>query len=159
MRKINPMDKKMNIFNVKEIIEFAVEIEKNGEKFYRYASGKFSDEKLKSLFLTLADEEVDHRKKFEGFLKKIEDYNPPEAFNEEYYQYLRAYAGEKIFNKKLPEIKKPIDAVHFALNAERDSILYYVEAKNFVLADEKKIIDDIIAEEKRHFVKLSQIKV
>ncbi|HAX61787.1 MAG TPA: hypothetical protein DCX95_04400 [Elusimicrobia bacterium] len=148
----------MNIFSVREIIEFAVEIEKNGESFYRYAAGKFPDEKLKSLFLTLADEEVDHRKKFEGFLEKIEDYAMPEAFNEDYYSYLRAYAGEKIFNKKLPEIKKPVDAVQFALNAERDSILYYIEAKNFVLADEKKIIDDIIAEEKRHFVKLSQFK-
>lgn len=148
----------MNIFSVKEIIEFAVEIEKNGERFYRYAAGKFADEKLKSLFLTLADEEVEHIKTFEGFLKKVENYEPSAAFNEEYFQYLRAYANEKIFNKKLPEIKKPIDAIQFALNAERDAILYYLEAKNFVLTDDKKIIDNIIEEERKHFVKLSQIK-
>ena len=107
----------------------------------------------------LAEDEVEHRKKFEGFLEKVENSVPPEAFTEEYFQYLKVYADEKIFNKKLPDIKKPIDAIQFALNAERDSILYYVEAKNFVLVDEKKIIDDIIAEEKQHFVKLSQIKL
>lgn len=148
----------MNIFSVREIIEFAVEIEKNGERFYRYAAGKFSDEKLKSLFLVLADEEVEHIKTFEGFLKKVENYLPPEALNEEYFQYLKAFADGEIFNKKLPEIKKPLDAIQFALNTERDSILYYLEAKNFVLSDEKKIIDDIIEEERKHFVKLSQIK-
>ncbi|MFA5780160.1 MAG: ferritin family protein [Elusimicrobiota bacterium] len=148
----------MNIFSVREIIEFAVEIEKNGERFYRYAAGKFSDEKLKSLFLTLADEEVEHRKKFEGFLEKVENSAPPEAFNEEYFQYLKVFADGKIFNKILPEIKKPVDAIQFALNAERDSILYYLEAKNFVLSDEKNIIDEIIEQERQHFVKLSHMK-
>lgn len=149
----------MNIFSVREIIEFAVEIEKNGESFYRFAAGKLSDEKIKTFFLFFADEESEHRKKFEGFLKRVENSSPAEAFNDEYFQYLKAFADGKIFNKKLPDIKKPFDAIQFALNAERDSILYYLEAKNFILTDEQKIIDDIIEEERDHFVKLSQIKV
>jgi rubrerythrin len=147
----------MNMFKASEIVEFAVEIEKNGEKFYRSSAEKFSDDKIKILFSTLADEEVEHKKTFEKLLRKVENYKPSEAYSEEYFAYLKAYADTKIFNKKIPEMKKPIDAIYFALNAERDSILFYLEAKGFVQDDDKKILDEIIEEERRHFVKLTEL--
>ncbi|MDD5688365.1 MAG: ferritin family protein [Elusimicrobia bacterium] len=149
----------MNIFKVSEIVEFAIQIEKNGEQFYRESVKKISDEKIKSLFLTLADEEVKHKKIFEELLKKVEDYKPVEAYNDEYFAYLRAYAGDKVFNKKSVETKKITEVIQFALNIERDSILYYLEAKNYVQDDDKNILDKIIEEERKHFVRLSQLKV
>ncbi len=53
---------KMNIFDVTEIYQFAVQIEENGEKFYRAMVEKFDDPKVKKLFGFLAVEEVRHEK-------------------------------------------------------------------------------------------------
>ncbi|MBN1384296.1 MAG: ferritin family protein [Elusimicrobia bacterium] len=146
----------MNIFSINEIVNFAIEIEKNGEKFYRSAAAKAEDEKTKSLFTMLADEEVEHMKTFKNLLGKVEKYESPASFNDEYYMYLKAYVDGKIFSN-LPQIKSTADALQYAINAESDSILYYFEMKNFVLEDEKKVINSIIEEERRHFVKLTQL--
>ena len=139
------------------MVEFAIQIEKNGESFYRESAKKIAHEKTKTLFIELANQEVEHKKIFESFLKKVENYNPPEAFNEDYFMYLRAYADTKIFNKEFSGINKPVEALQFAINMEKDSILYYTESKNFVWDDDKKILDNIIAEERKHFIRLSQL--
>jgi len=70
----------MNIFDVTEIYQFAVQIEENGEKFYRAMVEKFDDPKVKKLFGFLAVEEVRHEKIFKEMLTKIEDYNPQESY-------------------------------------------------------------------------------
>lgn len=147
----------MNIFSVGEIVNFAIEIEKNGEKFYRSAAEKITDEKIKSLFTVLADEETEHRKTFENLLGKVKNYEISDDLGGEYFTYLKAYVDGKIFNKNIPKVKNTVDIIQFALNAERDSILYYLEMKNFVQEDDGKIVDKIIEEERQHFVKLTQI--
>src|SRR3989339_204375 len=147
----------MNVFKTSEMIEFAIQIEKNGEKFYRESVKLIPDERIKTLFSDLADQELEHKKVFESFLKKVENYNPPELYNDDYFSYLRAYADTKIFNKKLPGIKEPTEAIHFALDIEKDSILNYSESKNFVHDDDKKILDGIIEEERKHFLRLWEL--
>jgi len=147
----------MNIFEPREIIEFAIQIEIKGERFYTIAAGKFSDKKVKLLFTNLAGQEHEHKSKFESILGRIKGNELPVKFDDEYYEYLQAYTKGKIFDKKLPKIKKPIDAIKFALDVEGNSILFYNDAKKFVLADEKTIIDDIIEQERQHFVRLSRL--
>jgi rubrerythrin len=39
-----------------------------------------------------------------------------------------------------------------------DAILYYTELKAFVSKEDQKILDSIIAEERKHFAQLSEIK-
>ncbi|MCM8832725.1 MAG: ferritin family protein [Candidatus Omnitrophica bacterium] len=150
-----------NFFNISEIYQFAIKIEENGEKFYREVAGKTKDKEVKDLFLFLADEEVRHKKIFEDNLSKIEKYEPPEAYPGEYFAYLRKYAEELIFPKGIEkEMGKEdvIDAINFGIRRELDSIMYYLEMKDFIPETQHLELDKIIKEEKSHFVRLSNLK-
>ncbi len=153
----------MSLFEPSEVFQFAIRIEENGEKFYRQMVQKFEHPKVKELFSFLADEEIKHKKIYEEMVSKIEKYEPFETFPGEYFAYLRAYADNIIYTqKKLDEetanIKDIDAAIDYAINTELDSILYYQEAKNLVPENQRKTINGIIEEERRHFVKLSEIK-
>jgi rubrerythrin len=153
----------MSLFEPSEVFQFAIRIEENGEKFYRQMVQKFDHPKVKELFSFLADEEIKHKKIYEEMVSKIEKYEPFETFPGEYFAYLRAYADNIIFSQKkfdeeMATIKDIHAALDYAINAELDSILYYQEVKNLVPENQRTTIDGIIEEERRHFVKLSEIK-
>ncbi|MEE8597037.1 MAG: ferritin family protein [bacterium] len=153
----------MSLFEPSEVFQFAIRIEENGEKFYRQMVQKFEDPKVKELFSYLANEEIKHKKTYEEMVSKIEKYEPFETFPGEYFAYLRAYADKIIFTQKefdeeIAKIKDINAALDYAINAELNSILYYQEVKNLVSENQRSTIDKIIEEERRHFVKLSEIK-
>ena len=152
-----------NIFNASEIYQFAIRIEENGEKFYRLMVEKLDEPKVKELFASLADDEVVHEKTFKEMLSQIETYEPPESYPGEYFDYLRAYVDNVLFSinnfdEDVDKINNSLDAIQFAIDKELDSVQYYQEMRNFVHIPQKKLIDNIIEEERRHVVKLSEIK-
>ncbi|MCK4296983.1 MAG: ferritin family protein [Candidatus Marinimicrobia bacterium] len=153
----------MSMFNSSEIYQFAIKIEENGEKFYRQMTEKLDDPKVKELFTFLANEEVDHKRTFEKMLSKFEDYTPVESYPGEYFAYLKAYAdnlvfGFKKFDDDISKIEDAESAVQFAIGKELDTIMYFQEMKNLVPESELKRIEAIINEERKHVVKLSEIK-
>ncbi len=153
----------MSLFEPSEVFQFAIRIEENGEKFYRQMIQKFEEPTVKELFSFLADEEIKHKKIYEEMVSKIEKYEPFETFPGEYFAYLRAYADniiytQKKFDEETANIKDINAAIDYAINAELDSIMYYQEIKNLIHGNQRKTIDGIIEEERRHFVKLSEIK-
>jgi len=153
----------MGIFDPSEIFQFAIRIEENGEKFYREMAKKLEDKTVKQLFSVLADEEVKHRKTYQEMVTKIEKYEPFESFPGEYFEYLRAYADNLIFSadmmkKEMDRINDPSAALAFAMQRELDSILYYTEAKKLVAQNYRQMIDQIIEEERKHYVKLTGCK-
>lgn len=153
----------MNLFDSSEVYQFAIRIEENGERFYRHLSGSMEDTEAKNLFAYLANEEVEHRKTFEDMLSKVEKYEPPESYPGEYFAYLRAYVDNIIFSQKkleeeLSEIKDSITAVEFCMRRELDSILYYQEMKNFIPPYQHNLLKKVIGEERKHFLKLAEIK-
>ncbi|MBN2017248.1 MAG: ferritin family protein [Candidatus Cloacimonetes bacterium] len=153
----------MNIFDVTEIYQFAVQIEENGEKFYRAMVEKFDDPKVKELFDFLAIEEVRHEKVFKEMLAKIEDYNPQESYPGEYFDYLHAYADNLVFtidkiDEGIESVNTVDEALQFAIGKELDTILYYHEMRNVVPKHQQKLVDDIIDEERKHVVQLTEMK-
>lgn len=151
-------------FKAGELVEFAVQIENNGETFYRAAAKKSKKDNVKEVLMYLADGEVKHARIYKDLLKSVETYKPAEVYTEEYFQYLRAYADQHIFvkktdiEKKAAQLKSDKETIDVGLGAERDSILYYLEMRNFVPDNEKSIVEKIIDEERRHYTKLSEIK-
>ncbi len=153
----------MQLLNISEVYQIAIKIEENGMKFYSDWTKKVEDKKLKDIFSALSYAEVEHRKIFEKMLKEIENYQPQELYTEEYFQYLRAYADNLIFNiqnieRKSQEITSVIEALNFAIEREKDSILYYQEVKNILPQSQHKEIEKIINEERKHFLDLTHIK-
>jgi len=151
-------------FNASEIFEIAIQIEKHGEKFYRHAVTICDDPKIKKMFGDLADEEVVHRKTIDGLLSKIDHYEPPEKYPGEYCQYLTAYSenlvfSEEDFEKEMKGIDTVADALEFAIEKELQSILYYLEMRNLVPeGPQRKEIDNLVEEERRHYLKLNEVK-
>ena len=153
----------MDTFKASDVYEVAVQIESNGEKLYRHAVEVTDDSKMKEVFNYLADEEVKHQKLFEGLAKKVEHYQPPESYAGEYYAYVRAYSEGIVFTpesmkKEMAKVKGADDAVEFGIQREIESILYYLEMRNFVPESQRADVDGIIEEERRHYLKLIDLQ-
>ncbi|MBU0630395.1 MAG: ferritin family protein [Candidatus Margulisbacteria bacterium] len=142
-------------FHADEVLRGAIRIEENGEALYRELNGRTADQSLKALFNSLADQEVEHRKIFTAMLEKIGRSDLPESYPDEYYEYLKAFAGEQIFTS---ERKDPVAGLAIALQAEVDSILYYLELRTLVPDQERNIVDQVIEEERRHYLRLLRVK-
>ena len=154
----------MRIFEGQEIYQFAMRIEENGERFYRQAAQGVQEKDARGLFEHLADEEVKHRKIFEGMLPKTETYSMDERYPGEYIEYLRNYLDDKVvFNKRetdreLADVNATPSAIDFAMHREMDAILYFLEIKNLVSKNQQSSIDRIVDEERKHFSLLSQMR-
>ena len=58
----------MKIFNLKEIIEYAIQIEKESFEFYTRASNDSKAEEVKDLLVQLAGEEVGHQNRLKSLI-------------------------------------------------------------------------------------------
>lgn len=153
----------MNItFNVDEIFEMAVEIERNGAKFYRKAAEGSSDNKTKLMLLGLAAMEDGHemiftdmREKLSALDKEPTVYDP----DNQAAMYLRMMAdshgseGKKSPTELLTGNESIYEILTIALNSEKNSIVFYVTMRGFVKTDESKAkIQSIIDEEIGHII-------
>ena len=60
-------------FNAGEVLEIALQIERNGRKFYTRAAQGTTDEQAKKILQTLADWELEHEAIFKGMLDNLTD--------------------------------------------------------------------------------------
>ena len=111
----------------------------------------------------VSDEEVNHRKFYETLLSEMEPFEAEERYPGEYFEYLHSYADGNIFSqeafeRKLREIDSAGAALEFAIGVEWDSIHFYQELKGLVPENRRDSLDKLIAEERKHFVKLVKIR-
>lgn len=98
------------------------------------------------------------------FSKLGEKYEPPSAFSDDYFAYLRAFSEEYVFTKQrkgeeiAQNVEDELETVKIGINAEKDSILFYNEMRKLVLKDAQETIDKLIEEEQKHLRKLSELK-
>lgn len=141
-------------FNADDIFKMAEQIEENGAAFYRKASEMITDAHYKKLLLDLSTMEMFHKKTFEtmgaslsGREKESTVYDPMD----ESVQYLKALAELRVFYEKQIDMSSIRGILLAALEAEKDSIVFYLGMKDLVpekLGRDK--IDAIIDEEKKH---------
>jgi len=153
-------------FNADEIFEMAEEIERNGAKFYRKAAANTSDKTAKKMLLDLAVMEDGHLEIFQAMRRKLTGrekeplvYDP----DNEAAQYLQAMADMHGCEGKISPIKKLTgketlkEIIEIALNAEKESVVFYFGLKNFVSdAAGKSRVEKIINEEIGHINVLNQ---
>ena len=153
----------MSSYQGSDIFQFAIRMEENGEKFYKYAASISKDDKAREIFNHLSSEEVNHRKLFSDMFSKIDTIMPKETYPGEYMAYLQAYVdGKGVFTpvaaKELAGIADVSAALDFAIQRELDSVLYYSEMKKYVTASAQGLLEKIIEEERKHVMVLSEIK-
>jgi len=153
----------MSSYQGSDIFQFAIRMEENGEKFYNYAASIAKDAKAREIFTRLASEEVKHRKLFADMFTRIDTIMPKESYPGEYMAYLQgAIDGKAVFTtgatQELTGISNVLAALDFAIQRELDSVLYYSEMKKYVTASAQDLLEQVIEEERKHVVLLTNIK-
>ena len=141
----------------------AVQIEKNGMEFYLAMAAKAETEKSKELFSFLAAEEVRHKATFQKMLNSLKQLELTASEEEEYNNYLGALTSSRVFKQEVSteELVKGLDdmaAIDIAIEAEKDSILFYYELMEQALNEDKAAIEKVIREEKSHYAMLMRMK-
>jgi rubrerythrin len=152
------------VFNADEVFEMAEEIERNGAKFYREAAAKADNADIKQMFLNMASMEDGHLRAFADMRKNLTEQEKGETAFDPYNEaslYLQALADSKGFEgmrsptQKLTGEESVRELLEIAINAEKNSVLYYVGLKDLVPAEAgRDKIEDIIREEVRHVADL-----
>lgn len=155
------------VFNADEIFEMAIRIENNGAAFYRKAAGLQSDTKNQKFLESLAHMEDQHRKIFTEMRTTLtEKDKDPKVFDpyDEVSQYLAAMA-DTMGGEGSPSVADSLtgdetleEILRIAVGLEKDSILFYLGIKDLIPAQSgQDRIDEIIKEERRHVVQLSNL--
>lgn len=152
-----------NIFSASEILELAIEIEKNGRDFYYTLIKKSKFPKAQEIFQLLATEEGKHILSFKGILDTVQKYSPV-SYPTDYLTYINSLADGNIFTQRNTgervalKVQSELQGIELGIGFEEDSIAFYEEAKKAVPSNEHKIIDQIIAQEEDHLKQLTELK-
>jgi len=154
----------VNIFTGSEIVEFGIQIEKNGRDFYKTLINQSKNQKAKDTFKYLAGEEEKHITVFQEILNRVGKYEPPESYPGEYFAYMSSLASEHVFTQKdkgvetAKNTKSDKEAIDLGIGFEKDSIIFYEGMKKVVLEHDHKAIDELIMQEQSHLRQLSDLK-
>lgn len=115
------------MFTAHEIFDLAIQVEENGERFYRIALARSHREPLRKLLQWLADEEAKHKGIFRQLQENLgdEDNGPVPG---EHEMDLRAAMGRHAFSLDEAEfnsIEDEQELLRTAIEFESDSILFY----------------------------------
>jgi rubrerythrin len=144
----------------------AEEIERNGAKFYRQAAAGTKDASTKKFLTDMAVMEDGHLDIFQKMRQQLTDSDKvPVTYDPENQAalYLQSMADARGYEGKIsPSIeltgKESLeDVLSIAINAERNSVVFYVGLKTLVKSDTSKAqVDKIIGEERAHIATLQK---
>jgi len=151
-----------------EIAKIACDIESDGIDFYRAAASVTANAQSKSLFNDLAQQEFEHLSAFRELYKQLDEKMGGSESSTEFLfddlltQYLKSISQGHIFPEEsnaqnwISTHTDTREILKFALEAEKNSILFYNEIINHsTFAYSKEMLSKIIAEEKSHMIRLS----
>ena len=145
------------VFTLHEIYDLAVQIEKNGEKFFREAVKKASNPSLKALFLWLADQEIRHS---EWFMRKKASAKTGTDLDEMSGKMLQNILGNQRFSLgdvDLDGIDNLERLLSIAIEFEEDTIIFFQMLRSLLDDDDsRRGIDEIIGEEHHHIQALKE---
>lgn len=145
-----------NYLSPSELLEMAITIEENGARFYRHAARQVDDATVAALCNHLADEEDEHKRRFEevygahGIPLDLYDGNL------EAHAYLRSLASSQVYGADISvDISSVVSLLRSAIALEKDSLLYYQQLHEGMSEAGRLVLDEILAEERAHVVELN----
>jgi rubrerythrin len=148
------------MFSASEIFNLAVQIEENGERFYRKAIAQVSDQAFREMLSCLANEEAAHRDCFLEMKKSA-----PKSGSEDWAEQvsgamLKNSMQDHLFSLDEVDLTSDTDLntlLATALELEQDSVMFYEIIASFVTKpDILKQLNAIIAEEQKHIETLTE---
>lgn len=151
-------------FNDVEALKIAINLENDGYELYSRAIETARSPSLESTFRLLAQQELDHKARFQKLLDELQDKGDYTHYidSQEVEAYIRALVEPRIFPKgegaeeALSRIKSPEEAIRLGIEAEKNSILFYSELTSLTnRVNARRIFSALIKEEKHHLVILT----
>jgi len=147
-----------------EVIRAAMEVEKNGHRFYAAMVEKAKSPLAKEIFTWLAQDEVQHLKTLEALVPKYEE-GSFWADEQEFLPYLRRFSDREIFPspQRLVEVlqsdNSDLQALDLAIEAEeRFAEFFHVAARDARTEEGKEAFTWLAGEEDRHAAILKERK-
>ena len=148
------------MFSLQDIIDIAIQIEENGEQFFRNAMQKTKNSSLISLLQWLADEEVEHAIWFKKLKHTVRQSVEIPELEKMGRALLREAVGEQRFalnDADLSKIKQVDALLTLAIKFEEDTVLFFQMLQPFI--EDRETLNQlkkIIEEEERHAKKLQE---
>lgn len=157
-----------NLFSDLEGLRISIEIETRGREFYRQAYQQATQPAHKALFLLLMNEEIQHQEKFTQIFNVVkarkEAHSEDYLFDPDTSRYLTVIAEHHVFPRpadaaaRIAELKTIQAILSIAMQAEKDSILFYDElAAHAKFPEARNIFATLKAEEQTHVVKIREM--
>jgi len=151
------------MFSIREIVDMAIQLEKNAETFYREALARVSTPTLKPILVCLADEEREHAEWFERLKRVLEEAKTGGEGGEISGAALRGLVGDQKFSLAdvdLSKIESAEELIELAVEHEKDTILFYQMLQSFIESPKTtKELDEIIAQEDQHIKLLQECEI
>jgi rubrerythrin len=147
-------------FNADEVFEMAEQMERNGAKFYRDAAENAADPSYKEMLIGLSKMEEAHEKMFASMRDELSSAEKASKVFDpdgEAGLYLKALVDGRVFFEKKIDVTSMVEILKSAIEAEKDSIVFYLGMKAAVpknMGSDR--IEAIIKEEMSHIQMLTK---
>jgi rubrerythrin len=151
-------------FSGNELFDIAIGIERRGVAFYDIMTKSTDSPEARDIFQRLADMEREHMQIFKAMRNEAEKLQPTETYEGEHEAYLQALSESAVFTDDVitselaSQADSDMEAMELAINAEKDSLLFYYEMKEIIPRKVQPAVDRIISEEKSHLTQLTALK-
>lgn len=152
------------LFRASEILDMAVEIERQGADFYGACAREATGQAVRDLFELLMDEERKHAQVFASMKEGLADFQLPESYAGEMRSYLDSLVQGRVFSapdrakETSGQAASPREAVDLAMEFEKSSILFYSGMKQVVPESEHATIERVIGQEHLHIRRLLGVR-
>ncbi|MEM5787193.1 MAG: ferritin family protein [Syntrophobacteraceae bacterium] len=150
-------------FNAAEVYKIAITIEENGKRFYEESQKSIDVPEVKQLFAELAQQEVDHKHRFESLMAQI----PPASSaptvwdpENELDKYIKMMADMHIFvgdiTGQVTQVKDARSALKMAIEFEKDSVIFFLSLEDAMAGQkDQELIKTLVKEEQAHLRRLT----
>ena len=146
-------------FSADDIYEMAEQMEQNGAAFYREAAANVEQDDFCQMLQELAAMEDEHERTFTAMRAELSATEKESTVfdpSDESVLYLKALVDTKVFFKKEIDLSSMREILKAAIEAEKDSIVFYLGMKETVPVGRGKFrLGAIIKEEMAHIRLLS----
>lgn len=151
------------LFSASDVLETAIQIEKNGATFYDNLARSTTNFQARSVYTDLLGQERKHQATFEEMLASVAAQQEGQRLFEDRSRFIKSLAegaiftGQKVITDLAKRAMSDAEAVQVGIGFEKDSILYYTEMREIVRQVDRDVVDRVIGEEKKHLSILTEL--
>jgi rubrerythrin len=143
------------LYLVDDLFNTLIALEEYGMKTYRELAEKVNDMEVNKIFLSLANQEEEHKDYYSELRLKFES---SEEVDDEYRSFLQVLIKNSFFKTEvLKETYDVQSALNLGIKLEKETLLFLSEIQVVLGEKSHKVFEDVKNEERRHLAMLLAI--